>query len=148
MIKQISFEQIYEIWKNSLWPNRTSPIEPNSAMIFLGGYTMDNMTTTPTFLGYFQNDKIIGVNSGHKCSDNSYRSRGLFVFPEFRHTGIATKILKATIEQGKVEGCSFVWSYPRKTSWRAYKQADFILMSEWETSETSDANAYCGLWYD
>jgi GNAT superfamily N-acetyltransferase len=146
MIKKITFEQIFEVWQNHLWPNRTSPIESNSAMIFLGGYTMDNMHTTPTFLGYYVEDKLVGVNSGHKCSDNSYRSRGLFVFPEFRHSGIATTILKETIKQGEIEGCSFVWSYPRKTSWRAYEQANFVLMSDWEGSETSEANAYCGIY--
>lgn len=148
MIKTISFEQIYPIWRTYLWPNRTSPIESNSAMIYSGGYTMDNMHTTPTFFGYFIDTKLVGVNSGHKCSDNSYRSRGIYVIDQYRHLGIATALLKETIKKGNLEGCDFTWSYPRKTSWRAYEQAGFYLTSDWEISETSDANAYCRVNYD
>lgn len=143
MIKKIPFEQIYDVWLNHLWPHRTSSIDSNSAMIFLGGYTMDNMMTIPTFFGYFIEDKLVGVNSGHKCSDNSYRSRGVYVFPEFRKREIGTKLLIATIDQGRSEGCSFVWSYPRRSSWNTYQSAGFRLAGDWEKSETSEANAYC-----
>lgn len=143
MIKQISFDEIYEMWSKQLWPHRTSPIESNSAMIFLGGYTMDNMFTTPTFFGYYDNDMLIGVNSGHGCADNSYRSRGVYVMPEYRKREIGTKLLLATIEQGRKQDCDFVWSYPRRSSWNTYKSAGFELASDWERSETSEANAYC-----
>lgn len=143
MIEKISFDQIYEIWSVYLWPGRISPIEPNSAMKFLGGYTMDNMITTPSFFSYTIDGKIAGVNSGHKCSDNSYRSRGVYVFPQFRNQAIGIKLLVATINQGKDENCSFIWSYPRRSSWATYNAAGFILSSDWESSETSEANAYC-----
>lgn len=143
MIKKISFDQIFDVWSTHLWPNRTSPIETNSAMIFLGGYDMRNMNSSPTFLGYEIDGKIVGVNSGHKCFDNSYRSRGVYVFPEFRKKNIGVQLLVATIEQGKSEGCNMVWSYPRRTSWNTYSSAGFVLASDWESSETSDANAYC-----
>ena len=99
--------------------------------------------TIPTFFGYFIEDKLVGVNSGHKCSDNSYRSRGVYVFPEFRKREIGTKLLIATIDQGRSEGCSFVWSYPRRSSWNTYQSAGFRLAGDWEKSETSEANAYC-----
>ena len=143
MIKQITFVEIYQIWSVHLWPHRSSPIESNSAMVFLGGFDLTNMTTKPTFFGYFIDDVLVGVNSGHKCVDNSYRSRGVFVFPEFRKRQIGQRLLEATIEQGQIEGCNFVWSYPRKSSWNTYKAAGFILAGVWEKSETSEANAYC-----
>lgn len=143
MITKITFEKIYQIWDNFLWPSRVSKIEPNSAMMYLGGYTLENMSTVPSYFGYFINNQLVGVNSGHKCSDNSYRSRGIFVFPEYRKLGIATQLLKETIKQGDLEKCSFVWSYPRKTGWKAYELAGFRLTSDWEMCETSDANAYC-----
>lgn len=143
MIKAISWEKILKIWSKELWPNRNSPIETNSAMCFLNGYDMNNMTKTPTFFGYFVNNKIVGVNSGHMCGDNSYRSRGLWVNPEFRNQGIGTLLLKETILQAEKESAKFIWSYPRKSSWNTYFKAGFELSSEWEKSETSDSNAYC-----
>lgn len=143
MIRKITFEEILPIWKYHLWPDRTSEITPNSAMCFLEGYDLVNMRTNPSFFAYFIDDKIVGVNSGHMCKDNDYRSRGLFVFEEFRGKGIGTKLLTVTIEQAISEGASICWSYPKRTSWSTYQKAGFVLASEWEESETSDANAYC-----
>ncbi len=143
MITSISFNEILPIWKMFLWPNRTSPIETTSAMNLLSGYDLQNMIHPPTFLAYMIDNKIAGVNSGHKCADNSYRSRGLWVFPQYRKQGVGTDILKATILQGKKEGATHVWSYPRFSSWTTYQAAGFNLVSDWETSETSDRNAFC-----
>ncbi len=143
MIKIISFDEILPIWKNHLWPDRQSNIDPNSAMCFLGEYDLVNTTTTPTFFSYVVHGEIAGVNSGHMCKDNHYRSRGLYVFPNFRGKGIGTILLRATIAQAMVEGAVLCWSYPRKSSWKSYFAAGFELASEWEGSETSDANAYC-----
>jgi len=77
------------------------------------------------------------------CKDNHYRSRGLYVFPNFRGKGIGTILLKATIAQAMVESAVLCWSYPKKTSWKSYLAAGFELASDWGGSETSDANAYC-----
>lgn len=142
MIKEIAYDEIFPIWEAYLWHNRTTTITPTSAMDYLGGYHMDNMNYKPTFLGYFNDQNLIGVNSGHKCRDNSYRSRGLYVHQSYRKQGIATKLLKATIEQGVLEKCNYVWSYPRDTSWNAYANAGFALKTEWEPSELGN-NAYC-----
>jgi GNAT superfamily N-acetyltransferase len=145
MIKQITWEEILPIWQNKLWAGRTSPIETNSAMKLLNGHDMYNMSTTATFFGYVMGEWIIGVNSGHGCSDGTYRSRGLWVDTNYRNQGIGTKLLVATYEQGLAEGCSTTWSYPRLTSWPTYQQAGFELVSNWEVSETSDSNAYAKL---
>lgn len=143
MIKIITFEEILPIWQNFLWPDRESSIDPTSAMSFLGGYDLVNMQSSPTFFAYIIDGEIAGVNSGHKTMNNGYRSRGLYVFDKFRGRGIATALLKATIEQGRKEEATMCWSYPRQSSWKSYANAGFILASDWETSETSDANAYC-----
>lgn len=145
MIKQINWEDILPIWQDKLWPGRTSPIEPNSAMMLLSGHDMYNMSTTATFFGYIVEDQIVGVNSGHACSDNTYRSRGLWVDYDYRNLGIGTKLLVATYEQGLAEGYSTTWSYPRQTSWPTYSRAGFELVSSWSASETSDSNAYAKL---
>jgi GNAT superfamily N-acetyltransferase len=146
LIETITFEEILPIWRNHLWPDRTSTIESNSAMCYKDGYDMFNMNTKPTFFAYKINNEIAGVNSGHMCKDNHYRSRGLFVFEKFRGMGIGTKLLIATIEQGRKENAHMCWSYPRDTSWKTYSSAGFLLDGEFSISETGN-NAYCYYYY-
>ncbi len=141
-IQKISFEEILPIWQNHLWPDRVSDITPTSAMSFMGGYDLQNMTDDPTFFACVIDGEIAGVNSGHMCMNNDYRSRGLYVFEKFRGKGIGTVLLKATIEQAKEEEASLCWSYPKDTSWNTYAKAGFILVSEWESAENG-TNAYC-----
>jgi GNAT superfamily N-acetyltransferase len=143
MITTITFAEVLPIWDTHLWPNRQSSIDSNSAMCFLGGYDLVNMDTVPTFFAYVIDGEIAGVNSGHMCNDKQYRSRGLYVFEKFRGKGIGTLLLTATIMQAKKENAVLCWSYPRKTSWKSYLAAGFELASDWELSETSEANAYC-----
>lgn len=142
MIKVVDFNSIYQIWRLHLWPERKSPIEQTSAMSYLGGYDLKNMDNAPTFFAYFINNNIVGVNSGHMCFDRTYRSRGLFVFPEFRGNGIGQLLLEETIKQGHKENAHTVWSYPKISSWNTYLNAGFSLASDWENSELGK-NAYC-----
>lgn len=141
-IKRVSFQEILPIWKNYLWPDRVSEITPTSAMSFMGGYDLQNMQHNPTFFAYIIDDQIVGVNSGHMCKDNDYRSRGLYVFEKFRGRGIGTELLIATINQAKIENATLCWSYPKDTSWRTYSKAGFVLASDFEISENGN-NAYC-----
>jgi GNAT superfamily N-acetyltransferase len=140
-IEKISFHQILPIWNTHLWPDRISEITPTSAMSFMGGYDLQNMTS-PTFFAYMIDGEIAGVNSGHMCKDNDYRSRGLYVFEKFRGRGIGTILLKETIEQARKEEASLCWSYPKDTSWNTYAKAGFTLVSDWEVAENG-TNAYC-----
>jgi GNAT superfamily N-acetyltransferase len=142
MIRHIEFEQIIPIWRTHLWPMRTSSIDTHSAMLLSGEYELKNFNYTATFLGYFIDDKLVGCNSGHKCCDGTYRSRGLYVFPEYRKLGIGTKLLLATIDQSRKEDATLCWSYPRLESWSTYKAAGFELISDWKDDETG-INAYC-----
>lgn len=143
MIQKITWEEIYEVWSKELWPTRTSKIESTSAMNFLSGYNMDNMKNTPTLFGYVFGGKVVGVNSGHRCADGSYRSRGLYVKPQFRGLGLGVALLKATLKQATLEESKFIWSLPRMDSWKTYNSVGFKLASSWHLTETSDNNAYC-----
>jgi len=144
MIVEITWQKIYSIWINHLWTTRLSSVEPTSAMCFLNGYDIVNMQSIPTFFGYVIDDFIAGVNSGHACpKQNNYRSRGLWVDPNYRGRGIGQQLLLTTIEQGHKEGYKNVWSYPRQTSWPTYSAVGFTLASDWQASETSESNAYC-----
>jgi GNAT superfamily N-acetyltransferase len=142
MIKKITFEDILKIWKDHLWKDRKSNIEPQSAMLFLNGHDLKNFNYESSYFAFYNNDTIVGVNSGHLCCDGSYRSRGLFVLPYYRKQGIGTQLLTETIKQGKKENAVFVWSYPRLSSWGTYHKAGFKLCTDWQESETS-INAFC-----
>jgi len=143
-IRYIDFATVLPIWRNQLWPKRISPIETHSAMMYMDApLEMKNLLTTPSFFGCYNDDELIGVNSGHLCVDHSYRSRGLWVNENFRRRGIGKALLLQAIAQAQLEEALFVWSYPRKSSWGTYKSAGFELASQWEVCETSEANAYC-----
>lgn len=147
IIKEITWNQIHFIWENCLWPDRQSEITPWSAMLIDGRFDNANGGYPILFIGAYDGKKLIGVNSGHQCMDGSFRSRGLYVFPEFRKRGTASLLLKTTVDRGKLLGCPFIWSYPRKSSWPAYAKCGFELISDWETSETSELNALCKIEY-
>ncbi|MGA1048065.1 MAG: GNAT family N-acetyltransferase [Minisyncoccia bacterium] len=101
------------------------------------------MKNTPTLFGYVFGGKVIGVNSGHRCADGSYRSRGLYVKPQFRGLGLGVALLKATLKQATLEESKFIWSLPRMDSWKTYNSVGFKPASSWHLTETSDNNAYC-----
>ena len=143
-IIKIDFETILQIWKDELWPGRVSAIETHSAMLHLyKEYDMGNFLLPSWYHGYIVDEELVGVNSGHMCTDGSARSRGLWVCPKNRKNGYGKQLLEATITEARVQDANSVWSYSRKTSWTTYQSAGFVLTSEWEKSETSEANAYC-----
>jgi len=142
MITETDWYTIKYIWKDYLWPIRASAIEPHSAMLLDGTFEIKNFDNKATFLVYHENGSIAGCNSGHLCNDNSYRSRGLYVFPQYRKKGIGKKLLEYTINIARKENADLVWSYPRYESWNTYKSAGFSLVSDWAMSETG-VNAYC-----
>jgi GNAT superfamily N-acetyltransferase len=142
MITTTSFDNILPIWKDYLWPNRQSKIESHSAMLLDGTFDLKNFENIGSYFVYMIKDHVVGCNSGHLCCDGTYRSRGLYVHKDYRNQGIGTQLLVATINQGRQEGCSMVWSYPRLESWNTYKSAGFELISDWTETETG-VNAYC-----
>jgi len=144
MIKFISFSLIFPIWKNQLWPDRIeSSITQTSAMMFLSGHDSKNFYNSPVFFGFYIHDNLVGVNSGHMCVDSSFRSRGLFVYPNYRGRGIGQELLYETISYAKKRKAKFIWSLPKKTSWHTYHKVGFKIASEWFKTDTSYANAYC-----
>ena len=146
MIKEIDFETILPIWRDKLWPDRISPIESHSAMLYLfTEHDMGNFLLPAWYYGYYVNNELIGVNSGHLCVDGSVRSRGLWVCLNYRGNGYGKQLLIATIDKARIHKATSIWSLPRKSSWSTYKSAGFVLTSDWQKTETSEANAYCYL---
>jgi GNAT superfamily N-acetyltransferase len=92
-------------------------------------YDMNVFTYPVYFFGIYDLDKLIAVNSGHLTTITEFRSRGLWVDPEYRGMGLAQRILLATINQAKKEGASIIWSIPRLTALPAYERVGFKTVS-------------------
>ena len=149
-ISRITFKEIDYIWKKHLWPNRSSAIETHSAMTwpFEGKpdqYDMKVFEYPATFWGAYLDNKLVGVNSGHKTTDEQYRSRGIWVDPEYRKRGVAQMLFLMTAHQAKVEGCEMLWSIPRKIALPAYTKFGFETVGDYIVTETSEANIYVSL---
>lgn len=146
-VSRIDFNTIQSIWKNKLWPNRNSAIETHSAMTwpFEGDPESIDMSIfdyTATFWGAYLDNKLVGVNSGHRTTDEQYRSRGIWVDPDYRKRGVAQMLFLMTAHQAKVEGCEMFWSIPRKTALPAYTKFGFETVGDYIVTETSEANIY------
>jgi GNAT superfamily N-acetyltransferase len=143
-IKKITWEQTRDMWEKHL-PNMT--LEPTSAMTCpksleyksvgdekhleqIDTYDLQNQKFNPAFWGAFDNERLIGTNSGHMTLYNLYRSRGLYVEEEYRGHGIGQKLLLKTISQGYFEKAIGVWSYPNRNAWMSYHNAGFQLTGE------------------
>jgi len=137
MIKQITFDEIYPIWKNDLWPDRVSAIEPLNCMMFMGGWDSSvEQKYKPVFFAYIDNGKILGVNSGFQTSEYTFRSRGIWVYPEHRSKGIAKHLLDAVVNYAKEEtSACIIWSIPRKTAFKAYEAVGFSRIGPWFDKE-------------
>ena len=128
----VEFEDILPIWQNKLWPNRKSPIKPMSSMQYQGGFDMsvyDNYE--PTFFAVYNVvNEIIGVNSGHRTTEDLYRSRGIWVDPRYRKLGVSGVLFCELHGQAMQEGCTAIWSIPRKDALPAYEKYGFKQTSD------------------
>lgn len=147
VIKRITFNEILPLWQSKLWPDRQSAIEPVSAMTwpFEGDPQPINMSIfeyEPTFWGAYVDNKLVGVNSGHRTNASQYRSRGIWVDPAYRMHGISQQLFTMTEHQAAVEKCEMVWSIPRKTALHAYTKFGFNTVGDFFGTETAEANIY------
>ena len=132
IIERIQWEEILPIWKEELWPDRVSPIEPVSAMEYLGGYDLKLQEEEPIFFGISDDDgTICAVNSIVRTSLFFFRSRGLWVNPEKRGQGLAKQLLQHSIGEARAQHAQGLWSAPRKSAWPAYESVGFIRTSDW-----------------
>lgn len=147
-IIETNFEAAYEIWSQNLWKGRSSPIRGTSSLCFRGGHD----------LSYHRNPAVFflacaggvaspaGIVSGFQTGPGYFRCRGLFVFPQYRGNGIAQALLRKISQAGSVSGNSYLWTMPRKESWRAYEKFGFTLDSDWfEEKMEFGPNAFASL---
>lgn len=130
VLKEISKEQIKEAW-DKLWPGRdhyyvsdmTYPEKGYDPSIF--------EKYKPTFWGLYDGDRLIATNSGHKTSETYYRGRGVWVDEDYRRQKLAQIMWKAVADQGKREGCEWLWCLPRQPTFDHVIEFGFERVSDW-----------------
>lgn len=141
-IKKITFNEIFNVWRFKLWPERSSPIKTHSSMTLNGSIDMNVYNNTATYFGIFDKENLIAANSGHKSSLDEYRSRGLWVDINYRKKGLGKMLLQATIDQARLENCSLIWSIPRKQALSVYLGVGFRKAGDFFSTETASLNCY------
>lgn len=143
------FRDVVPLWEK-LWPNEDKRhLKIMSSMQWITQDSDYNMEVyeiyDPTFFGIRVDGVLVGINSGHRSSEKHYRSRGLYVEPEYRKQGFASLLLQATIEQAKKEKCEMVWSVPRRSAETVYLKEGFIQRTPWLDEYYSGENCYVNL---
>ncbi|PCI28446.1 hypothetical protein COB52_03675 [Candidatus Kaiserbacteria bacterium] len=130
-ILTLNFEQILPIWKNQLWPDRKSSIDPTNAVDFDGEINLDLMNRQPFFYGSIEAgvSSPTSVISGLQTSKTRFRSRGIWVHPLQRRKGLGSLLLKKIENKAISLGCSKVWSMPRQSVVEFYLQNGFSIVS-------------------
>jgi GNAT superfamily N-acetyltransferase len=147
-VRNISWEQVELVWREELWPTRTSVITPVSAIVYRRWpfeYNGAYMEATPTFFGAFDGHTLAGVNSGHLTGDNWFRSRGLFVFPGYRRQGVAHLLLRAVMRQAREEAARYIWTMPSAPALGIYENLGFERVGDWFQTETGHHNCYAAM---
>lgn len=126
----LTFEDVLPFWKQLWYPKED--IQKRSGRLLLFGFDRSIITNDDievSFFGVEVDGKIVGVNSGYSPMPYEYRSRGLFVLPEYRRRGLAQILLQAVYDKGKESKCLTLWSIPRKTALEAYRKFGFKILS-------------------
>lgn len=130
IIKQVNFETVLPIWENKLWPNRKDPLKPTNNICYLGGRDKLINDQTPVFFAVYDEDTIVGVNSGFSTLHGGFRSRGIWVDPAYRKKGVGSMLLNAVIDYARENGYSYIWSMPRQSALIAYNNVGFEQTSD------------------
>lgn len=112
--RKSTYDEILPLWKK-LWSKHD--FESTSCMLYLGGYDPNiPKKYAPCFFAAIENDRPIGVLSAHHSSPEHCRLRGLFVEPEFRNNGVASKLVEMAIGFAQNSHAKLVWATPRRNS--------------------------------
>lgn len=101
-------------------------------MRFLGGYFENFEPRNVEFLALYSKDIIIGVNSFYLDPQNFVRSRGLYVFPEYRKLGAGVRLLDYISDYFKQTDSHLCWSIPRVSALPTYQKARFVPLPQFD----------------
>lgn len=132
----LTFEEVVPFWKKLWYPK--VDIQKRSGRLLLFGFDRNIIiddTIEVTYFGAEADGKIVGVNSGFSPKPLEYRSRGLYVLPEYRIKGISQILLQATENKAIEERHITLWSLPRITAIEAYRKFGFKILSDFFDGE-------------
>ena len=149
-VEEITWAEIFPLWHNELWPERPK-IRSYTTMINNEDIDMDIQRKAQgnfglyngVFFGIKTTDtgKVVACNSGHQCSKTLFRSRGLYVYPEFTGRGMAHSLLAYTAKFAQDNGFEKIWSLPTEKALPIYNQVGYETMGpveDWESYEKAD----------
>ena len=114
MIREITFSKIKLYWDAYLWRERLNEGIYVDQVNFEGPLEwVTYEVLEPKFIAYYDRNKIVGVESGYKTSDDYFRVRGLWVNKRYRGQGIATKLIQYFEDRAD---CKYIWSMPRESA--------------------------------
>ena len=124
-IKQVSFDEIYPVWRDKLWKGRVSKIEESNPIDYLGNYNSELLKNKAICLAGFIDEEIVGVNTLLPTSKTHCRSRGFYVDTEQRFKGYGRKLMDETLSHAKKLKFEYIWSLSRKSSLQFYLKFGF-----------------------
>ncbi len=113
VVSATDFSIVFPIWRNNLWPERESPIEATSALLFKGGIDMSYKSHEAFFLKMEKEGQTVGVVSGQRTRPHEFRFRGLYCFKNFRRQGLGSRLFFEVEKEAKKRGGSSLWGLCR-----------------------------------
>ena len=130
-VRELSWEEISQVWETQLWPHRTTAIKPMSSMRFMGGFDMTIYDrVSPWFCGLFSNDRLVGVNSCHQSDTHEMRLRGIWIDDQWRKRGLSDHLFAFVDEIAINLNCDYIWSFPRLSTWPVHEKAGYAMVSD------------------
>ena len=140
-VEQISFDEIQIIWEEYLWPDKKNGVAKANEWTWkwhkpeLEKDKQMAKEVEPIFVCIKSGLEIVAVNScylsGKEGLFNYWRSRGLWVHPDFRGHKYSSVLLIWCLEYAKKQGGTYMWTVPRKSAFPAYKSVGFVKYSSW-----------------
>ncbi len=127
--KSIDFASVLPLWKTQLWPLRTDPILPVSAIKLGGGIEPSLLEKQVHFLGAYDGDELVGAVSGFETGDGTFRLRGLIVLPGRRGKGLGRALLQNLMALHPA--VKLFWTAPRQDNLDFYQRVGFLKVGEW-----------------
>ena len=128
-IQACEFVDIFNIWRDQLWPKRQSLIEPISWLSIDGTYCEQFALERPSFwMARSPQNEVVGVLGGHPTPPGLYRTRGLWIREDFRRRGLGRRLMQELFNEALRMGYRQVWTMPRISSWPFYESCGFHVL--------------------
>lgn len=122
IIKTASFEEILPLWRDQLWPDRQSTIEPLSMIDSQGridlGLRELALLRPPVFFKLTAplGSPPVGCQGIQRTGLRETRLRGLWVAPELRGQGWGRRLVETALEDARTRGENRVWVMARSSA--------------------------------